>query len=195
MTECWIIVIDGNASNAGVILHLIDLSGAAIGPNGLLLVRDDVSIAILPPPDPATTLVLHDFNPDLINTTATFVLAAGTPWFAPLFDLDFDNNGVLDSPLFMTVHDAVSYSDGGANDYEYAGQLANGLQLGTHNGATRPYTPDAIYRILTDVELHHFSPAVRKKFDLIRGRVTDKPGKISGNGNFGIHQRHLGIVG
>ena len=148
MAECWIIVIDGNRPNPGVVLQLIDLSGATIGSNGLLLVRDDLSIAILPPPDPATVLVLHDFDPDLINSTLTFVLAAGTPWFARSFDLDFDNNGVLDSPLFMTVHDAVSYSDGGANDYEYAGQLDNGVELGTHSGAGRAYTPDAIYRIL-----------------------------------------------
>jgi hypothetical protein len=148
LIDHWFIVIAGNGPQAGVIAQLVDLSAATLGSDGVLLIRDDPSVTTLPVLSPTTSLLAHDFTPDLQNGTATYVLATGTPWFSVGFDLDFDNNGTIDFPLSMTVVDAVSYSDGGTADREYARELG-GTQLGTLTGLNGVFTPDALYRLLT----------------------------------------------
>lgn len=148
LTDHWFIVIAGDGSQAGVIAQLIDLSAASLGSEGVLLIRDDASLPMRPAIAPTTQVMTHDFEPDLQNGTATYVLATGTPWFSQGSDLDFDNDGIIDFPLLMQILDTVSYSDGGAADREYALQLG-GTQLGTQIGENGTYTPDALFRLLS----------------------------------------------
>lgn len=148
LTDHWFIVIAGDGSRAGVIAQLVDLSSASLGSNGVLLIRDDASRSMLPVIAPTTQVMTHDFTPDLENGTSTYVLATGTPWVSQGSDLDFDNDGTIDFPLAMTILDAVSYSDGGSADREYALQLG-GTQLGTQTGTNGAYTPDALFRLLS----------------------------------------------
>jgi len=133
--------IEGDSTGAGVVDQSVDLSAYSTGSNGLLLIRD-TSAVLSPAPDPATTVVVFNFNPDIENGTNTFVLGSGT---APAVntDLDTDNDGNLDAgiPGFTAV-DAVAATDGGSTDRMYAGQL--GGRDFADNGT---FTPDGYYRI------------------------------------------------
>jgi hypothetical protein len=137
----YLLVIDGDGTAAGVVDQSISLATYTTGSNGLLLLRDTTAI-LLPAPDPATTVVVLDFTPDIENGTNTFALGHGT---APAVntDLDTNNDGILDNgiPGFTTI-DAVSASDGGSGSRVYARQLG-GYDIPYSN----QFTPDAYYRI------------------------------------------------
>jgi hypothetical protein len=141
LTGYYLLAIDGDGTNAGVVDQVVNLGTYTTGANGLLLIRDTAAV-LSPAPDPATTVVVFDFNPDIENGTNTFVLGRGTPP-AIAFDLDVNNDGTLDNgiPGFTTV-DAVSISDAGASSRQYATQLG-----GYDVPATGQFTPDALYRV------------------------------------------------
>jgi hypothetical protein len=138
----YLLSIEGDGTGAGVVDQAISLGALAIGSNGLLLIRDTNAV-IQPPPDAATNIAVIDFSPDLENGTNTWVRGFGT---APSVntDLDTDDDGNLDSGIpGFTVVDAVSGSDGGASDRQYANQLG-GYDV-PNNGDT--FGIDAYYRI------------------------------------------------
>lgn len=140
LTGYWFLTIDGDGTSAGVVDQAIDLNALSTGSNGLLLVRDDAS-TILPGPDPATSVHVHDFAPDLENGSNTYVIGTGT---APTVGTDLDLDGILDAGTIVgfTVVDSVTIIESdGASNFAYADDLG---------GFVFPqftWTPDAVYRI------------------------------------------------
>jgi hypothetical protein len=141
----WFLTIEGDGATApGTVDVRLDLSAFAAGSNGLLLIRDSAAV-LAPPPDPATSVVIFDFNPDIENGANTYILGQGIP---PTLgtDLDLDNDGTLDAPLAgFNVADAVAFQDGNNAGREYADDVG-----GTNLGAfltPSVFTPAAIHRL------------------------------------------------
>jgi hypothetical protein len=149
----FLLAIEGDASNAGVLDVRQDLGAASTGANGLLLLRDVAATLIHPAPAAATSVFQFDWNPDLENGSNTYVLGFGTPPAAGL-DLDADNDGTLDVGALagFTVVDAVAIleNDAGINA-GYADDLGF-TNLGPFDGISNPavgaHTPDIAYRLL-----------------------------------------------
>jgi hypothetical protein len=150
LTGYWLLVIDGDSTSAGVIDQRIDLGGFSVGGNGLLLLRDGAAV-LLPAPEPATTLFVADFVPDVENGTNTFLLATfASPPPATGTDLDDDNDGTLNPGALAGARniDVVSFQETDAGNFEYADDLggtALGVLVGTDGVAT--FTPQVIYRV------------------------------------------------
>ncbi len=138
----YLLAIDGDGTSAGVCDVVEDLGSYSTGANGLLLVRDGVAV-ITPVPDPATSVVVFNWNPDIENGTNTYVLGFGTPP-AQATDLDTNDDGTLDVALTgFTVFDSVSLTENdGANNFVYADDLG-----GTVIPADPGFNADALYRI------------------------------------------------
>ncbi len=140
MAGLTLLVIDGDSTSAGVIDKAFDLSGFSTGTNGLFLWRDS-ALVLSPAPDPATTLNVVDFVPDIENGSASFVLVSGFTG-ATGDDLDTDNNGTIDIALpWASVVDAVGVKDSGASDDIYAG-LLGGVDFGNIS-----FAADSIVRL------------------------------------------------
>jgi PEP-CTERM motif-containing protein len=140
MAGLTLLVIDGDSTSAGVIDKAFDLSSFSTGTNGLFLWRDSATV-LAPAPDPATTLNVTDFVPDIENGSATFVLVSG---FTGLTgdDLDTDNNGTIDIALpWASAIDAVGVKDSGASDDIYAA-LFGGVDFGNIS-----FAADSIIRL------------------------------------------------
>lgn len=120
LTNIWLISIDGDAAESGLIDQAIPLGSLSTGSNGLLLLRD-ASNAYLPTPSPETTIVVNDFSPDLENGGNTFALVVGFNG-AVGNDLDTDNDGDLESTPWTSVEYAVAVEDELA-DNQYADDL------------------------------------------------------------------------
>lgn len=136
----WFITIDGDGTSAGVVDQRLDLGAITAGSNGLVLLRDGGAIA--PRPQPATTVVMVAFTPDIENGSNTFVLGLGTA--PPVgFDYDTNNDGIIDNlPPNFTAVDAVGVIENdGANNFAYATQLGFPADFGPFS-----FTPDAVYR-------------------------------------------------
>ncbi|MBM3977676.1 MAG: hypothetical protein FJ299_11890 [Planctomycetes bacterium] len=143
-----LLVIEGDATGAGVVDVSMDLSTYTTGTNGLLLIRSDAGV-IAPAPDVATSVVVFNWTPDLENGSNTYVLGSGTAPAAAT-DLDADNDGTFDAGVLVgyTVNDAVGIleSDMGVN-VGYGDDLGF-LNIGPFAGPTPlpTYTPDALIR-------------------------------------------------
>jgi hypothetical protein len=142
----FFIVIEGDtgiSGLSGIVDQVINLNGQSLGSNGLLLIRDSATV-LTPAPDPQTSLMIIDFNPDVENGANTYILGFGE-FPAVGTDLDLDNDGAIDAPVpGFTALDAVAYIDGFANTgLEYADDFG-----GESLGAQGPFTPDALYRVL-----------------------------------------------
>jgi Secretion system C-terminal sorting domain len=120
LTNVWLLEIDGDGVN-GNINSAINLSSYSTGSNGLLLIRDNTSV-INPAPSAATNVVVFNFTPDLQNGTSTFALVTNFTG-AIGDDLDVNNDGTLNNTPWTTALSAVSVSDGGATDDQYADDL------------------------------------------------------------------------
>lgn len=138
-----LVVIDGDGPFAGIVDTSMSLSMVSTGSNGLALIRDN-AVALSPAPNPSTGLFLVDFVPDIENGTSTYLLGFGV---APSTsaDLDANDDGVLDTGALTGFHviDAVSITNNGAGDHQYAEALG-GVDI---DGLT--FTPDAIHRSLS----------------------------------------------
>src|SRR5688572_24251239 len=148
LTGWYFLAIDGDGTSAGVVDQAVALGGYSTGSNGILLIRD-ASSTILPAPDPATSVVVFDFNPDIENGSNTYALGFGT---APAVgaDLDTNDDGTLNAGALagFTVADVVSLLENdGASNFAYADDLG-GTVIGPFNGPVPDaHTPDALYRI------------------------------------------------
>ncbi|MFO0828557.1 MAG: thrombospondin type 3 repeat-containing protein [Phycisphaerales bacterium] len=147
LTNYYIIILEGDASGAGSVDAVINLSSYTTGSNGLLLIRDAAS-TILPGPAPETSVVVFDFNPDIENGSNTFILAklnSGTPPTVGT-DLDSDNDGNLNAGALsnFTVVDAVGWreNDTGVN-VSYADDFG-GSDYGPFG-----FNPQALYRVFS----------------------------------------------
>jgi hypothetical protein len=127
----YFLEIEGDGTGAGIVDRVLSFPSAVIGTNGLFVWRDaatalnsGVPAVLLPGYNPATTVHVQDFNPDLENGTSTFIIGVGTPPAATT-DLDVDNDGVFDVGTLagFTVIDAVGMTDGGASDRMYGAAL------------------------------------------------------------------------
>ncbi len=123
LSNIWFIEIDGHAGSTGKIDIAINLSAYSTGGNGLLLIRDAATV-LKPPPDAPTQVVVHDFNPDLSNQSATFALVTNFTG-AVGDDVDNNNDGVLNKNVpWGTVITAVGISDGSAGNFSYGQALS-----------------------------------------------------------------------
>ncbi|MCY2960690.1 MAG: hypothetical protein NTY35_11040 [Planctomycetota bacterium] len=130
----------------GRIELIVDLGSYTTGSNGLLLVRDEALITLLPIVDPATSIVVQDFVPDIENNSNTYVLGFGpTPVLNTDLDADDDNNLDAGALSGFVVADAVSVQRG-LDQPETGGFYAD--ELGGFVIPAQPtWTPDAVYRL------------------------------------------------
>ena len=143
LTGYFLLSIEGDGGNAGIVDQVIDLGAASTGTNGLLLLRDAATV-LLPAPDGATSVVVDDFNPDLENGSNSFLLGFGTPP-ALNADLDADNDGTLDAGALtgFSVDDAVGFIENdGPTNVAYADDVG-----GTNTGPFVDFNSDSLYRI------------------------------------------------
>lgn len=102
LENIWIVEIEGDGGALGVIDRAWDLSGNSIGSNGLFLYR---KAAILPDPD-VETVVVTDPSFNIENGAVTLLIldsltaTVGT-------DIDFDNDGIVDSLPWKLLLDGI----------------------------------------------------------------------------------------
>ena len=143
LTDVWLLEIEGDGNGAGIVDNATNLSSLTLGSNGLLLLGDDYLTGINPWQNelaPATS-VAELVNAPIENGTITFLLVdqftAGSG-----FDLDVNNDGVIDNAPWLGVFDSVAWTDGGANDQVYSSALLS--QSGVPDAASRiPVNLDA----------------------------------------------------
>ncbi len=142
LTGVWLIEVEGDGTGAGTIDNAVDLSSLSTGSNGLLMLGEGYGTIGTPWPggvvDPATTLANLGRTPATIeNGSITFLLVTGFSGSVG-GDIDTDNDGVIDNPLWGSVIDSVGWTDGGGAD-----------QIYTPAGLTQVAgTPDAATRFL-----------------------------------------------
>lgn len=139
LKNLFLVVIDGDSSAPGSVDQVIPLGRWSTGANGLLLIRDSSSVITTPAPE--TNVVVFDFAPDLENGTNNYVIA-GACVAKVGQDLDTNDDGILDVKPWLIVHDALTVTDHGGNNFLYAAQLG-GLQM----PAPFSFAPDAFARI------------------------------------------------
>jgi hypothetical protein len=140
----FLLVVEGDGASAGTLDVVLNLGAFSTGSNGLFLWRDAAS-AINPAADPATSINIADFNPDIENGSNTFILGFGTPP-AQGTDLDSDNDATLNAGALVgfTVVDAISILE---NDNTPADNDGYADDLGfTNFGPFAGFTPDAFQR-------------------------------------------------
>lgn len=135
----WLLVIDNEGGNIGTVSQAVNLTASStVGTNGLLMIRDSVTV-LSPAPAVATTIVVNDFAPDLDNDHHTYVLVTNFTG-AVNDDLDTDDDGSLDATPWSSVLDAVSLSNATGEP-----DIATGLG-GTNVDGGGVFTPDALFR-------------------------------------------------
>ncbi len=126
----WLIGIDGDELfNPGNIHWAIDLSSYSTGANGLLLVRDG-SATLLPAPAAETTVVVIEFaftQAGMGNDSYTVALVRGFTGQVG-DDIDADDDGNIDNPLWAEAVHAFGWTDGEPTGRQYADQL-NGVNV------------------------------------------------------------------
>ena len=169
----YLVAIEGDANgNPGTVQNLFDLGGSAIGGNGFLTLLQKGNVYT--PALGANSLVNRDRGPgwgngstssvghrgeggqtDLENPSVTFFLIQTTNSPSPGDDIDLDNDGVPDGPLFAswTILDSVGVLDGdGPGDIAY-GAINFRRNTAPGNGAVAsgiivpvPFTPSYVGR-------------------------------------------------
>ncbi|MFN9785271.1 MAG: thrombospondin type 3 repeat-containing protein [Planctomycetia bacterium] len=184
MTDWYLLTVDGDGGASGVVDQSIPLSGFTTGSNGLLLIRDDISI-LNPAPDAATAVYVQDFAPDIENGTNTYILGYLAPGgAAPIVgaDLDLDNNGTIDVTLasFGFIHfDGFGIVE--SDIINVNNTYADDLGFTVVGPFTTPaYTPDGVHRIFnaagtpcswTGGDLVGTNPGGAYDFDFATGEV------------------------
>lgn len=140
LTNVWLLEIDGDGSNAGVIDNAQNLNSIVSGANGLVLLGDGYSRSNPWGNQVEPTTTLADLEGGVIeNGSITFLLVAGFS-SAVGIDLDVDNDGQLDFVPWLEILDGVGWSDGdNSSDQVYSATTL-----------TQPGTPDAASRIVGD---------------------------------------------
>lgn len=142
-----LIFIEGDATAAGLIDKIIDLSSYSIGANGLLLWRDAVSTidtstaAGVQGPSAGTTVVNVDFNPDIENGTQTYLLVHSFTGSLNQ-DLDTNNDGVLDLTPWASIADGIALVE---NDVD-SGNTGYASGLGFFQWTSPDFNADAFIR-------------------------------------------------
>lgn len=107
----WLLAIDGDGENGGVVDLARDLRGLRLGANGLLVLGRGYTSQ--PPPyslPPDTAVADLGTAEDFENGTLTLLLVSNFTVTAGT-DLDFDDNGVLEMRPWSAVLDGVGWRD------------------------------------------------------------------------------------
>jgi cysteine-rich repeat protein len=113
LSGVWLLEIEGDGAGAGVVENALDLSAAAPGANGLLLVGNGYEASVPWPAVPSETARWNlDRRPSatIENGSVTFLLVRSFSG-APGTDLDTDDDGVLDATPWDEVLDGVGWRD------------------------------------------------------------------------------------
>jgi hypothetical protein len=147
LTGLHLLMIEGDAANAGIIDVALDLGSLSLGSNGLLLWRDSTTV-LTPAPASGTAVHVADFNPDIENGSNTYIIVSGFSG-AVTNDLDTNNDGVLDSTPWTSVVNAIGLveNDAGGN-ISYAVALG-GISYGPNAG----FNADALVRLANDANI------------------------------------------
>lgn len=129
----WLIGIDGeNFFNPGNIHWAIDLSAYSTGSNGLLLVRDDSSVLQPAPAAETTVVVITDaFTAAAMGNDSYTVALVRNFTGQPNDDIDTNDDGIIDNPLWSEALHAFGWEDDDepdGPDFVYATQL-NGMEI------------------------------------------------------------------
>ena len=135
LTDVWLLEIEGDGFNAGVIDNAQNLSSIVSGANGLVLLGDGYSSSSPWSNQIESATTLADLDGGSIeNGSVTFLLVEN---FSASVgnDLDADNDGMLDFFPWSDVLDSVAWTDGGSSDQVYSPVLLT--QFGNSEAATR----------------------------------------------------------
>ena len=136
LTNVWLLEIEGDGNGAGLVDNATNLSNLTFGANGLLLLGDDYLTGINPWQDLAApgTSVGELVNAPIENGTITFLLVEQFSESTG-FDLDNNNDGIIDNAPWLGVFDSVAWTDGGASDHVYSSAILS--QVGVPDAASR----------------------------------------------------------
>lgn len=147
LADVWLLEIDGDGSNAGVIDNAQNLGSLTAGSNGLVLLGANYASTGTPwggLVNPATTLA--DLSGGTMeNGTISFLLVRGFSGSNQM-DLDSNNDGQLDLTPWGSMLDSVGWTDGDQQDHVYSSAQLS--QSGTPDAASR--FPDDLRNETTD---------------------------------------------
>jgi hypothetical protein len=146
-TNLDVLVVNGNDASAGLIDARWEWTGAAFGANGLLLTGDKFNLL------PHGAGWSNDVSPHtgfadpagmggngIRNQSVTILLVRDAlPAAVAGYDLDTNNDGVMDSTPWAELLDSVGWLDGGVGDRVYS-PAALAQSSGTPDAATRLQT-------------------------------------------------------
>ncbi|WP_321491410.1 phytase [uncultured Desulfobacter sp.] len=142
----YLVVIDGDEDNEGIVDYAYNLDGVTIGSNGLIIIKNEnkyndvVSAETTVINEPLIkTYVDDDEHKDgiLEHDAVTYILIKTTSTIAIGDDLDTDNDGVLDLADDAEILDSVGSLDGGSG-FVYGGIVLN-QSASDPDAATRFY--------------------------------------------------------
>ena len=140
LTNVYLVAVDGVATRApGTLERVINLSGAILGSNGLLMIQASNTPYVVPADtglflDPRFSLA----GGALPNDSVSFLLLSSPSPLLEGTDLDKGDNGILEGlPFGTTLLDAVGWTGGNPNDVVYGGVTLPALAAGTPDAATR----------------------------------------------------------
>lgn len=120
----YLVVIDGDEDNEGLVDYVYNLDGVTVGSNGLIIIKNEneyndvvsSETTIINEPLIITYVDNDDFEDGLLEhdaVTYALIKSASAIAIAIGDDLDTDNDGILDLPDGAEVIDAVGSLDGG----------------------------------------------------------------------------------
>lgn len=142
----YLVVIDGDEDNEGIVDYACNLNGVAIGSNGLIIIKNEdeyndvVSAETTVINDPLIRTYVDDEEHEdgiLEHDAVTYALIKTTSTIAIGNDLDTDNDGVLDLADDAEVLDSVGSQDGGGG-FVYGGIILS-QSASDPDAATRFY--------------------------------------------------------
>jgi hypothetical protein len=154
LSNVWIVVVENEGTNKGTIDYAVQLSGST-GTNSLAYVRDQASGGSLPTLVPAvnasSTLIQGQYT-ELENGGGNYILVSNFTGSLNQ-DLDTNDDGVLESTPWGTVHDFVFIpeaavdSPGGNNNYRLS---LSGSFTFVECAQQNAWTPDTFARLTDD---------------------------------------------
>ncbi len=140
LTDVWLIAVEGDGSDAGVISFAQDLSSVTAGSNGLTLLGVDYATSNPWSSETDSGTTVANLNAGAFDGgSITYLLVEG---FSGLIGVDMDtsNNGSPDKLFWAQGLDSLGWSDGDSDDRVYsAAQL---VQSGTPEAASRTFADD-----------------------------------------------------
>jgi hypothetical protein len=135
LSNIYVVVVEGDGTNAGIFDRVFNLGTASLGSNGLLMLRSSTGHAAA---DANTTVfdssVFNTSGGGIENGSNTYLVIFSTVSLTATTDYDPENDGTLNLPVGATVIDAIGWQDAGAGTV-YGPMLTQ--SSGTPDAATR----------------------------------------------------------